>query len=213
MEGPEGSGKSTQTKELASYLKGKGLDVITTQEPGGTKIGRQIRNILLSPYNEKMNPKTELLLFLASRADHLERVVKPALQKGKVVISDRYLDSSLAYQSFGRGLDERMVRQLNDQVTGGLKPDLTILLDIEVPLGIKRALSLAKEFSPSGEGDRMEKEEIGFHQRVRQGYLTLSKKEPERIKVIEVGDTVKKTQRQIRKFVDELLERRKKVAL
>lgn len=200
LEGPEGSGKSTQARKLSNYLEKKGLRTIVSQEPGGTKIGQKLRKILLSPESKGMESLTELFLYLAVRAQHVEEVIKPALSEGKIVISDRFLDATVAYQSYGRGLDKSLVNELNHLVTQGLKPDLTILLDIEIPQGMKRAWG-------KGKGDRIEQEKIEFHQRVREGYLKLAEEEPERMKRIKVEGSIEETQIKIRQYVDELLER------
>ncbi|MCD5397461.1 dTMP kinase [candidate division NPL-UPA2 bacterium] len=201
LEGPEGSGKSTQGQELSRYLKKKGLRTLISREPGGTPIGQKIRKILLSPASKRMEALTELFLYLAVRAQHVEEVIRPALSESKVVISDRFLDATVAYQGYGRGLDRDLVNKLNNLVIQKLKPDLTILLDIEIPQGIKRARG-------EGKGDRIEQEEIEFHERVREGYLKLAKEEPERIKKIKVEGSIKETQIKIKQYVDELLERK-----
>ncbi len=198
LEGPEGSGKSTQGERLSAYLKRKGLEVLCTREPGGTRIGEKLREILLSPRNRGMSPLTELLLYLASRAQHVEEVVRPALAQGKAVISARFSDSSLAYQGYGRGLDKQLIRKMNQVATGGLKPDLTILLDIDIPQGLKRARA-------GGKGDRLEQEAREFHQRVREGYLKLAKRNPKRIKIVKVKGSIGQVQERIRHYVDELV--------
>lgn len=200
LEGPEGSGKSTQARKLAIYLEKKGLRTIISQEPGGTKIGRGLRKLLLSPESKEMGTLTELLLYLAVRAQHVEEIIKPALSEGKIVICDRFVDATVAYQGYGRGLDIGLVNELNHLVTRGLKPNLTILLDIEVPQGIRRARGDKK-------GDRIEQEKTEFHQRVRKGYLNLAAEEPERIKKIKVEGSIDETQIRVRFYVDELLRK------
>lgn len=201
LEGPEGSGKSTQVERLSAYLRKKGLEVLSTWEPGGTRIGEKLREILLSPRNREMSSLTELLLYLSSRAQHVEEVVRPALAQGKVVVSVRFSDSSLAYQGYGRELDKQLIRKMDQAATGGLKPDLTILLDIDISRGLKRAKAKTK-------GDRLEQEEKQFHQRVREGYLKLAKGEPERIKIVRVEGSIAEVQKEIRQAVDDLLSRR-----
>jgi dTMP kinase len=181
LEGGEGSGKSTQSTLLKNYLMQKGYQVITTVEPGGTNIGNQIRAILLSPSNKKITPLTELFLYLSSRAQIVQEVIKPALKQRKAVICDRYIDSSVAYQGIARNLGMEMVERFNDVATQGLEPHLTFFFDINPKLGLSR-----KSKSTRGKMDRLEKEHVAFHRLVRQGYNTLAKKYPERIKVITV---------------------------
>ncbi len=200
LEGPEGSGKSTQARKLSKYLEKRGIRTIVSQEPGGTEIGQKIRKILLSPTSRGMEDLTELFLYLAVRAQHVEEIVNPALSEGKIVISDRFMDATVAYQSYGRGIDKELIEELNSLVTHGLKPDLTILLDIEIPQGIRRARG-------KGKGDRIEQEKIEFHQRVREGYLKLAEEEPERIKRIKVEGSIEETQMRVRQYVDEVLRK------
>jgi len=178
LEGPEGSGKSSQLPELAEFLHKQGYDVLTTREPGGTPIGDQIRQILMRMDNQELHPRTEILLFLASRAQLVEQVIKPALQAGKVVLCDRYGDSTLAYQGYGHGLDLATLRTMLDFATDKLKPDLTLLLDVDVEAGLQRK---RKE----DEWNRLDAYELAFHQRVRQGYHELCRLEPERWLIID----------------------------
>ncbi|MDI6782725.1 MAG: dTMP kinase [bacterium] len=181
LEGGEGSGKSTQARLIKQYLVQKGYQVITTIEPGGTEIGNQIRDILLSPSNKKMIPLAELFLYLSSRAQIVQELILPALIQGKAVICDRYADSSVAYQGVGRKLGVDRVERFNYIATTGLAPDLTFFFDIDPTLGLSRRAKSAR-----GRMDRLEKEQLVFHKRVRKGYLALAKKEPHRIKVIPV---------------------------
>jgi dTMP kinase len=181
LEGGEGSGKSTQARLIKKYLGRKGYQVIITMEPGGTEIGNQIRAILLSPSNKIMTPLTELFLYLASRAQIVQEVILPALTHGKAVICDRYIDSSVAYQGKGRDLGMKVVERFNDIATKGLEPHLTFFFDIDPILGLTR-----KSKSTRGKMDRLEKERLAFHRQVRQGYITLAKIYPHRIKVISV---------------------------
>lgn len=178
LEGPEGSGKSSQLPELAEFLHKQGYDVLTTREPGGTPIGDQIRQILMRMDNQELHPRTEILLFLASRAQLVEQVIKPALQAGKVVLCDRYGDSTLAYQGYGHGLDLATLRTMLDFATDKLKPDLTLLLDVDIEAGLQRK---RKE----DEWNRLDAYELAFHQRVRQGYHELCRLEPERWRIID----------------------------
>ncbi|MEN6556287.1 MAG: dTMP kinase [Anaerolineaceae bacterium] len=180
LEGPEGSGKTSQMRELAAYLQGMGYEVLTTREPGGTDIGDQIRQVLVRLENQGLHPRTEILLFLAARAQLVEQVIKPALSAGKVVLCDRYGDSTLAYQGYGHGLDLATLRSMLAFATDQLKPDLTLLLDLDVEAGLQRKRKEA-------EWNRLDAYEVAFHHRVRAGYLELRAQEPERWRVIDAG--------------------------
>jgi dTMP kinase len=200
LEGPEGSGKSTHALLLFKYLKQKGYDCVFTREPGGTALGREIRKILLKKKTIKLNEICELFLFEASRAEVMEEVISPSLKKRKLVICDRFYDATLAYQGFGAGLDVRLINSLNRYATGGIKPDLTILLDIETKKGLKRALKTRRP-------DRMESKTINFHKRVRRGYLRLARGEPARIKVVSSEGNRNEVQNSIRGIVARCLSR------
>ncbi|MBI4686423.1 MAG: dTMP kinase [Nitrospirae bacterium] len=189
FEGIEGSGKSTQIKLLSDFLKSKGRDVLTTAEPGGTDIGLKIRRLLLEPENH-MDPLTELLLYNAARAEHVRKLIYPSLLQGSVVICDRFADSTMAYQGYGRGMDMSVITTLNDVVIPELKPFITFLLDMDVEAGLRRNIGAGKE-------DRFELETIEFHQRVRHGYLVMAKEEPGRIKLIEASGSVEDVHRKI----------------
>ncbi|MBI2846653.1 MAG: dTMP kinase [Chloroflexi bacterium] len=175
FEGGEGSGKSTQAKALEKRLSAQGTPSILTHEPGGTPIGNRIRFLL--KHDSSISPEAELLLFLACRAQLVTRVIKPGLEKGFVVICDRYADSTFAYQGYGRGLDMGFIKACNNLASQGLKPDLTILPDVPVELGLKR--------KGQKNGDRFEEEELAFHRRVREGYLKLTSAEPQRWLVVD----------------------------
>lgn len=207
FEGPEGSGKSTQAALVVEHLKRRGIRVIHTREPGGTRVAETIRNLILDPGNT-IAPLTELLLYEAARAQHAADVLLPALMKGIVVICDRYTDATLAYQGFARGIDQSIIRRLNAIATHGLIPDLTILLDITVEKGLKTARGLNKD-SFSSSGDRMEQEAVSFHRKVRSGYLTLAKKEPRRIRVIKTQATIETTQALVIAVTEQLLKKKK----
>ncbi|MDI6704011.1 MAG: dTMP kinase [bacterium] len=198
FEGLEGSGKSTQVNLLYRYLLSVGYDVIQTQEPGGTKIGAKIRKILLSRSNACMSSMTELLLFASERAQHVYEVIKPALASSKVVICDRFIDSSIAYQGYGRGQDLEMIQTLNRITTNNIIPDLTIVIDIEPNKGLLR----------TGKGDRIEHEDYAFYQAIRTGYLKIAEKEPNRVKVVEGDKGMEGLHQVIRGYVDEALRGR-----
>jgi len=181
LEGCEGSGKSTQLARLAALLRATGAEVHALREPGGTTVGEQVREILLSPAHQGMDAVTEVLLYEAARAAHVARAIRPALASGDIVVCDRYADSSTAYQGYGRGLDLDMVRALNEWATGGIVPDRTFVLDVPPAEGLALA---------THEGaDRLEREAIAFHERVRDGYLTMARQEPERFVVVPRGDS------------------------
>jgi dTMP kinase len=177
FEGIEGSGKSTQAKLLFEELLKRGFTVTLTREPGGTPAAEEIRNVLLTEKQEKFPPIAEVFLYEAARAFHVENLIKPALERGSVVICDRFTDSTLAYQGFGRGISLEFLKELNEKATGGIKPDLTFLLDLPVEEAFKR---LRRKNL-----DRIESESLSFHKRVREGFLSIAEEEPERIVVID----------------------------
>lgn len=183
FEGIEGTGKTTQARLLSEHLSKKGRATVLTEEPGGTPIGLRIREVLLHVDHTEMHPVTELLLYNASRSQHVHEVILPALNAGRIVLTDRFSDSTLAYQGFGRGVDMNVIGTLDRIATGGLKPDLTILLDIDAETGLMRNRGANKV-------DRLELEDIEFHKRVRNGYHELAKREPERIKIIDASGTM-----------------------
>jgi len=199
LEGPEGSGKSSQLPDLAEFLRGQGWDVLTTREPGGTPIGDQIRQILMRLDNQELHPRTEILLFLASRAQLVEQVIKPALREGKLVLCDRFGDSTLAYQGYGHGLDLGTLRTMLDFATDKLKPDLTLLLDVDVETGLQRK---RKE----DEWNRLDAYALAFHQRVREGYHELCRQEPERWRVIDAMQPKEAVQLALRQAVMQFLQ-------
>ena len=179
LEGPEGSGKTSQIPTLANYLREQGYNVLTTREPGGTPIGDQVREVLTSMRNTAMKPRTETLLFCAARAQLVEEVIRPRLLQGEIVLSDRYADSTLAYQGYGHGNDLQVLRGLLKFATGGLWPDLTLLLDLPVETG------LARKRTSGGEWNRLDAYQVEFHQRVRKGFLEMARSEPARWQVID----------------------------
>lgn len=194
LEGGEGSGKTTQAKLLRDHLTRRGYDVVLTHEPGGTEAGRRIREILLDPRMKGMAAMTELMLYLASRAQHLEEVITPALEQGRIVICDRFSDSTYAYQIGARGLKKSWVEELNNLVTNGLRPALTILLDCSPEVGLKR---VRKQNI-----GRFEMEGVKFHRRVRRAYLGLAGKEPGRIVLLNGSRDIMDIQREIRRIAD-----------
>ncbi len=202
FEGIDFCGKTTQAKKLANYLKRKGHDVVLIREPGGETISEKIRKILLSEKNREMTHTTELLLYLASRAQLTERIILPNLKQKKIVICDRYSDSTLAYQGYGRGLNKNMIKNLNQVASSGLSPDFTILLDVPVEISLKRK---AREKKNKG-GDRLEKEKFEFHQRIRDGYLKIAQKNKKRIKIIDGRKDQEKTWRKVRAEIDSILK-------
>lgn len=194
LEGPEGAGKTTQLKLLSRHLEALGHKHIVTRDPGGTSLGRQLRRILLHA-ETPVCPLTELLLYEADRAQHIAEVIKPALADGLLVLCDRYIDSTVAYQGYGRGLDFGLIDRLNQIATGGLKPELTILFDIESEAGLAR-------LHPSGH-DRLEREAITFHHKVRNGYLEMAEKEPERWQIIDSARPMSAVQEDLRRILGE----------
>jgi dTMP kinase len=183
FEGVEGCGKTTQIRRLAKKLISHHVPVVLTFEPGGTRIGGKIRSLLLDSKNRNLSSFSELMLYAADRAQHMEEVIKPALDQGKWVLCDRFTDATTAYQGIARGLDMKLILELNATVTQGIKPDMTLLLDCPIELGLARALQRNRTGKTKGE-DRFEREKKAFHRMVREGYLMLSRKEPKRIIVI-----------------------------
>jgi dTMP kinase len=180
FEGIEGCGKTTQLGLLREWMEGEGLPVRATREPGGTALGGDLRHVLLAPREEEVSPLAELFLYEADRAQHVAQVIRPALGAGENVLCDRFFDSTTAYQAFGRGLPEDWVQELNRRATGGLIPDLTFLLETPTEEGLRRARG--------GEGgDRLEGESLEFHNRVREGFIEIARREPERFRLIPAG--------------------------
>jgi len=194
LEGIEGTGKSTQAKLLSDYLKDKGFDIVLTEEPGGTQIGLRIRELLLSVEHKGMTAVTELLLYNASRSQHIREIILPAISRGAIVITDRFTDSTIAYQGFGRGIDPGLIDSIDLIATGRLRPDITILLDLDAEVGLKRNKGINKI-------DRLELEDLEFHQRVRNGYHILAEKEPERIKLIDASAGIQEIHNRISSII------------
>ncbi len=204
FEGVEGSGKTTQIRRLRRYLIQKGIPCVVTREPGGCPISEKVRKVLLNPDHSEMDPLVELLLYEAARAQHVRDVIKPNLQKGAVVLCDRFNDASMAYQGWGRGVDLKLVKNLSRVSSRGIRPDLTILLDCPSDMGLERALQRNRRLKQQREG-RFEMEKAEFHRRVRRGYLAVAKKEPGRVKVINTRQGEEKVFEKIREVVDQLV--------
>lgn len=186
FEGIDGSGKTTQMRLLAGRLRQQGYEVVETVEPGGTVIGGQIRRILLDAANQQMAPSTELLLYFASRAQNLAECIRPALDRGQVVISDRFTDSTMVYQGFARGLGENVVRDLHRIACGGLRPDLTIYFDIDLDTSLERARKRNRTLEGEEAAEtRMDEQSVEFYRKVREGYETLAAREPDRFLVVD----------------------------
>ena len=204
FEGIDGSGKSTQLRMLASELRLRGHEVVATREPGGTPLGTRVRNLVLDA-EEQIDPLAELLLYAADRAQHVRRLVRPALESGHFVLSDRYADATVAYQGAGRGFPEEIVSEVVALATGGLMPDLTLIFDLTVEESVRRA----EHRSLKGDKrDRLDAEDAAFHTRVRDAYLRIAAAEPERVHVIDAGGSVQETQSQVMKLVLPFLESR-----
>ncbi len=194
FEGADGCGKTTQIQLLDKYLKEKGFNTLLTREPGSKGLGVKLREILLN-YDGEVSPQAESFLFLADRAQHIDCIIKPAVKEGAIVLCDRHTDSTLAYQGYGRGLDLNRINSLNEIATGGLKPDLTVVFDIDVETSMQRV---------GKEKDRMESAGMEFFNRVRNGYLEIAKKEPDRVKVINSSDTIENIHKQVVELIEAL---------
>ena len=198
LEGPEGSGKTSQVPVLADHIRSLGYKVLLTREPGGTLIGDQIRNVLTSLENKALTPQAETLLFLAARAQLVREVIQPSLAAGIVVVSDRYADATLAYQGYGHGVDLDVLRKLLEFATGGLQPDLKILLDIDVENGLRRK-------TDCGEWNRLDAYSVAFHERVRRGYHSLVAAEPDKWVIIDASRSRDSVQIDLRQAVETAL--------
>lgn len=199
VEGTEGVGKSTNIEFLCSLLKDKDIEIVLTREPGGTPMAEELRNMLLQPREESVSEDAELLLMFAARAQHLENVIKPALERGAWVISDRFTDATFAYQGGGRGIDESHISLLESLVQKGLQPDMTLLLDLDVEIGLKRA-------SARSAPDRFEQEKVAFFEKVRAAYLSRAANDPLRFAVIDASVSLDAVQRQINQAVNRFVE-------
>ena len=203
FEGGDGTGKSTQLKALESHLSGRGKSCLATREPGGTSLGKLIRQVLLEVGKQPIASPTELFLYLADRAQHIEETIAPAIAQGKIVLCDRHTDSTLAYQGYGRGIDIDLLRHLNDMASGGIKPDLTFLFDCPVEIGLSRtAARRLRTRSAARREDRFEREELEFHERVRAGFLELARTEPQRFRIIDASRSVAAVSQEIKTIID-----------
>ncbi len=194
FEGADGCGKTTQIKLLDEYLRARGKSTLLTREPGAKGLGVKLREILLN-YEGPVSPNCESFLFLADRAQHIDCIIKPALEEGKIVLCDRHTDSTVAYQGYGRGLDIKQINMLNNIAVNGIKPDLTIVFDIDIQTSLARV---------GNEKDRMESAGIEFFNRVRNGYLEIAEKEPERVKIINASDTIDNIHKKVVELVEKL---------
>lgn len=209
FEGIDGSGKSTQLRLLSNYLRLHGCDIVVTREPGGTPLGVRLRAALLDS-QEQVDPLTELLVFAADRAQHVKRYLRPALESGRIVISDRYSDATVAYQGAGRGFPASLIKQIVELATGGLKPDLTILFDLPVR---ESSVRTGRRTNDRQKADRLDSEDAEFHTRVRNAYLQLGQAEPSRIRIVDTTGSVDETHAKVREIVVPfLIERGVKLA-
>lgn len=199
VEGGEGVGKTTNINYIESLIKEKNKTLITTREPGGTALAEAVRGLLLDPAHRGMHPDCELLLMFAARAEHLDKVIRPALERGDWVLCDRFTDATYAYQGYGRGLPLQRIAELEQLVQGELRPDLTLLLDVPVEIGMERA-------GNRSDPDRFEQENLAFFERIRQGYLSRARAEPERFAVIDAGQVLETVQSRIRQALERLLD-------
>lgn len=204
FEGVEGVGKTTNLNFVAEKLKAKGYSVLVTREPGGTQMGEEIRDILLAHRHEEVSPVAELLLMFAARAQHIERIIRPALQEGKMVLCDRFTDASYAYQGGGRNVDKEKIQSLEQLVQGTLRPDYTFLLDAPPEIGLKRAKNRSH-------ADRFEKEEVQFFERVRASYLERAKQYPERYAIVDASRTIQEVQKVLEEELTRLLVKEESV--
>ena len=207
FEGVEGAGKTTQMDLVEARLKAAGLPVFRTREPGGTAIGEQIRSVLLAPESREMDPLTELFLIEAARAQLVAERLRPEIETGGIALCDRFTDATLAYQGYGRGMDVALIDRLNKAVTAGLRPDLTLLLDCPIETGLQRIQRRSSGMSFEGGPDRMEAESRSFHERVRQGYLSLAAADPVRIRVVDAAGGVEEVQERVFEHIQRLIEK------
>jgi len=202
FEGGDGTGKSTQIRALENYLVGRAHSCVVTREPGGTALGNLIRKMLLDVGSHEIASSAELFLYLADRAQHVSKVILPAIKAGSIVLCDRFTDSTVAYQGYGRGIDLSLLRQLNDIADRGVRPDLTVLLDCPAHIGLART---ARRRSAMGQRqeDRFEREKIEFHDKVRAGFLEIARAEPKRFRLVDATRSIEKVTLEIKKIIDQ----------
>ncbi|MGD8291331.1 MAG: dTMP kinase [Desulfobacterales bacterium] len=203
LEGIEGSGKTTQLKQIGGYFENRGHSCVLTREPGGTGLGEKIRAILLDPASSELVPTAELLLYMADRSQHINTLIKPSLAEGKVVLCDRYFDATIVYQGIARGIDTRLICDLHRIIFNDLKPDITFLLDLAPKIGLARAWKQLENGTRVGIESRFEEETLSFHEKVRAGYLELARQDPERIRVVDGSQDEKQVQMDIRNALTE----------
>jgi dTMP kinase len=208
FEGIEGSGKTTHVRNTAGFLREKGHDCVITREPGGTRIGEKIRAILLDPLSKDMDPLTELLLYTADRAQHIRESVLPLLAAGKTVLCDRYFDATMAYQGYARGIDIGLIEKIHCLLFENLRPDLTILMDLPVEIGLARAWKQINKGARNNEETRFEEETLSFHKKVRSGYLEIARLEPERFRIIDASGKEKDVRDEIIRTLSDAMKGR-----
>ena len=205
IEGIEGSGKTVQIEFIKNFFEKIGKEVVITKEPGGSQIGSEIRKILLNPKNKNLNYLSELLLYSADRAQHIEEIISPALQKNKTVICDRFFDSTTVYQGFVRGLDIKLIENLHKIVLGNIKPDLTLLFDLPAEIGLKRAKSQIESGEREIDESRFENELLNFHKKVREGYLQIARKENKRFSIIDTSKSIEEVKKNIEQILKQYI--------
>jgi dTMP kinase len=205
FEGVEGSGKTTQIRMAGEFLREKGVPVVMTQEPGGTPLGERIREILLNRGGFDISGEAEVFLFSAARAQHTDAVILPSLQRGQVILCDRFSDATIAYQAYGRGLPLEAVREVCRLASRGISPHLTLLFDLPVETGLERAFRRINSRDEDHREDRFEQEHLDFHRRIREGYLAIAREEPGRVKVVDASGDIESTRREVRFILSSFL--------
>jgi dTMP kinase len=208
LEGIEGAGKTSQMDHIVALMTARGIECATTREPGGTAIGAQIRKVLLNPKNHDLDANAELMLYVADRVQHIKTVIEPHLKAGRAVLCDRFFDATLVYQGYARGLDKELIRNLHLLVCGDLKPDLTLLFDLDPQTGLARAWRQIDNGARTKQESRFEKEELEFHEKVRQGYLDLARIEPQRFRIIDAEQDPRRVSENIAMVLSDFLSHR-----